>query len=85
MATNSIAALQADALDDAHVLQVRAATISSMVKDGWDPESAKVAVLSGDLSKARHTNLVSVQLMPPGTQAAPKQLPAAATNGASNG
>jgi phage portal protein BeeE len=58
--------LRQDEKDQADVQQRRAATISSLISSGFTPESAVVAVNSGDLDKLEHTGLVSVQLQKPG-------------------
>jgi hypothetical protein len=63
--------LQEDAKDAADIEQVKASTIANLVKEGFTAESAKEAVMSQDMSLLEHTGLVSVQLQPPGTQAAP--------------
>lgn len=63
-----IPALKEDVQVAAGVVQTQAATIAGLVKEGFTPESAKDAVISGDLSRLVHTGLVSVQLQPPGTQ-----------------
>lgn len=62
-----VAALQADAKDDAAVLQMLANTIRTLVDGGYEQESVKVAVTTGDLGRLVGTGLVSVQLLPPGT------------------
>ena len=67
--TAHIAALQADALDDAQVLAVQAQTMSVLVNSGWEPDSARDGVTKGDLSTVQHTGNLSVQLLPPGTSA----------------
>ena len=60
--------LREDALDAANIQQVQANTITSLVKDGFDPESAIAAVTSQDMTQLVHTGLVSVQLQPPRTE-----------------
>ena len=60
-----IPALQEDAKDAAEVLQTHAATISSLVNAGYEADSVKAAVISGDFSQLQHTGLFSVQLQPP--------------------
>jgi len=62
-----IPALQEDEKDAAEIIQIQAATINGLVKEGFTPESATEAVISGDLSRLVHTGLVSVQLQPPGS------------------
>jgi phage portal protein BeeE len=77
---SQVSALQQDALDDAEVQNKKWATISLGVKDGWDPESMKQAVMTGDDAKAKHTGLLSVQMQPPGSAAPESAVPA--SNGA---
>lgn len=67
--------LQEDAKDAADIQQIMASTIANLVKEGFTAESAKDAVISQDMSLLQHTNLVSVQLQPPGTTAAPDAAP----------
>ena len=64
--TAHIAALQADALDDAQVLAVQAQTMRTLGDGGWDKASVVAAVTKGDLSTIKDTGLVPVQLIPPG-------------------
>lgn len=66
-----IAFLQEDQKDAAEILQVQAQTIASLVKEGYTAESAKAAIVAGDLSQLVHTGLVSVQLQPPGQAVLP--------------
>jgi len=78
--------LQEDALDAANITQVQAATIANLVKEGFTADSAKAAVVAGDMSLLKHTGLLSVQLQPPGSAAPPTNgsqpaLAAAASNG----
>ena len=49
----------------------KAATMRQLIDAGFDPETVVVAVNSEDLSMLRHTGLVSVQLLPPGTTGDP--------------
>lgn len=60
--------LQEDEKDAADIQQTHAATISSYVSAGFTPESAVAAVVNGDTALLEHTGLVSVQLLPPGTE-----------------
>jgi phage portal protein BeeE len=79
-----ISFLQEDVKDAADIIQVKVATIGQATRDGFTAESAKAAVISGDLSQLKHTGLFSVQLQPPGTVAAEPELivpPAKSTNG----
>lgn len=58
--------LREDAKDAAEITQLQASTIVALVNGGFTPESAKAAVISGDLSQLKHTGLLSVQLQAPG-------------------
>jgi hypothetical protein len=60
--------LREDAKDAAEIEQVKANTITTLVKDGFSPESAIAAVNSQDMTLLQHTGLVSVQLQPPRTE-----------------
>lgn len=62
-----IPALKDDIKDAAEVQNLEAQSVGLLVRDGWTPESAKAAVLSGDWKQLKHTGLFSVQLQPPGT------------------
>lgn len=64
--TASIAALQADALDDAQVLAQQAMTMRTLVDGGFVPDSVIAAVTSGDMSRLQHSGLLSVQTQAPG-------------------
>jgi phage portal protein BeeE len=60
--------LREDAKDAAEIEQVKANTITALVKDGFSPESAIAAVEGQDMTRLQHTGLVSVQLQPPRTE-----------------
>src|SRR5260221_10714669 len=60
--------LREDAKDAAEIEQVKATTITTLVKDGFSPESAIAAVMNQDMTALQHTGLVSVQLQPPRTE-----------------
>lgn len=60
--------LREDAKDAADIEEVKANTITSLVKDGFSPESAIIAVTTQDMTQLVHTGLVSVQLQPPRTE-----------------
>lgn len=60
-----ISFLQEDVKDAAEIIQMKVATIGQATRDGFTPESAKAAIISGDLSQLVHTGLFSVQLQPP--------------------
>jgi Phage portal protein len=68
-----IPALQQDETDAAKVMEIQAATISSLITAGFDPESAVEAVQANDLSRLEHTGALSVQLYPGGQAPAPSQ------------
>ena len=63
--TSGISALQADALDDSAVMAAQAQTMRTLIDGGFEPSTVTDAVTTGDLAKLVHTNLVSVQLLPP--------------------
>lgn len=68
-----IAFLREDEADRAAILKENMLAIESAVRAGFDPATALVAVVSGDLLTMKHTGLYSVQLQPPGSTApAPK-------------
>lgn len=71
-----IAFLREDEGDRAAILKEHMLTIESAVRAGFEPDSAKAAVVAGDLLSMTHTGLYSVQLQPPGTVTAPVQPPA---------
>ena len=60
--------LREDAKDAADIEAVKANTITTLVKDGFSPESAIAAVMAQDMTLLQHTGLVSVQLQPPRTE-----------------
>ena len=62
--------LQEDRKDEADIQKANAETINTLVSAGFQPDSARDAVRSGDLSKLTHSGLVSVQLQPPGKEPA---------------
>jgi hypothetical protein len=61
-----IAFLKEDAKDAAVILQTRVTTITTLIREGFTPESAIKAVDADDLTLLRHSGLVSVQLQSPG-------------------
>jgi len=65
--TRDMPVLREDAKDAADIEQVKANTITTLVKDGFSPESAIAAVMTQDMTQLVHTGLVSVQLQPPRT------------------
>lgn len=74
--TTDIAALQEGEAEAAGVLQVQAATASTLISAGFDPASVITAITAGDMTLLRHTGLVSVQLLPPGESPAGPVAPA---------
>jgi phage portal protein BeeE len=75
--------LREDARDAAEIEQIKASTIANLVKEGFTAKSAVAAVTNQDMTLLDHTGLVSVQLQPPGTTAAPpaKELEVVTSNG----
>jgi phage portal protein BeeE len=76
--TRYVPFLREDQKDEAEIQQIEAAAMNSLISAGFEPASVVQAVTSGDLTQLVHTGLVSVQLLPPGTQPA---LPTNGTNG----
>ena len=68
--------LREDQLDQANILVQKSLAIKQLTEAGFAPDSAVTAVDGNDLSQLEHTGLVSVQLLPPGSQ--PNQPPAPA-------
>lgn len=60
--------MREDAGDLASIQSQQAATIGSLVREGFTADSAKQAVLNNDMSLLQHTGLLSVQLWQPGAQ-----------------
>lgn len=71
--------LREDAKDAAEIESIKAATIRQLVDGGFEPTSVIAAVQGQDISQLRHTGLVSVQLVPPGSLT--QQLPGASKEG----
>lgn len=65
--TTDMPFLREDAKDAAEIVQLDAATIGGLVREGFEPESAKAAVIGKDMSLLVHTGKVSVQLQEPGS------------------
>jgi hypothetical protein len=59
--------MRADEQDIAAVAQSQASTITTLVREGFEPDSVIKAVANNDMSLLKHTGLLSVQLQPPGT------------------
>jgi hypothetical protein len=64
--TGDMPILREDAKDAADIEQVKQTTIVGYVNAGFTPKSAVAAVDAGDVTLLEHTDLVSVQLQPPG-------------------
>jgi phage portal protein BeeE len=64
--------MREDAQDIAAVAQSQASTITTLVREGFEPDSVIQAVANNDMSLLKHTGLLSVQLQPPG-MAAPSE------------
>jgi len=64
--TREVPFLRQDEVDEAQVRSTRAGTLGQLINQGFTPDSAKVAVETGDFSRLEHTGLVSVQLQAPG-------------------
>ncbi|TVR36399.1 MAG: phage portal protein [Nitriliruptor sp.] len=60
--------LQQDKRDTAEIQQNQANSIVALVRDGFTPESAVMAIKTDDFSVLRHTGMTSVQLQEPGAQ-----------------
>lgn len=67
--------LQEDELDEAEIHSKQAATISSLITAGFQPDAVVTAVTSGDLESlvGRHTGLYSVQLQPANSAPPPEE------------
>lgn len=64
--------LREDAKDAADIEAVKAQTIRALVDGGFDPASVVAAVTGQDMTLLKHSGLMSVQLVPPGTGTDPK-------------
>lgn len=71
-----IAFLREDAKDAAEIFNIEANTITSLVREGYEPESAQAAVAARDSSLLVHTGRVSVQLWDPAELPARQAQPA---------
>jgi phage portal protein BeeE len=60
--------LRDDSKAAAEIEQMKQASIVAYVNAGFTPESAVAAVAAGDVSLLKHTDLLSVQLQPAGSQ-----------------
>jgi hypothetical protein len=68
--------LRNDRKDQAEITKNNIESINKAIIAGFEPDSARDAVISNDLARLVHTGLVSVQLQPPGTEL-PARQPAA--------
>lgn len=79
--------LREDEKDAAEIQHTQAQSIRTLIDSGWEAESVKDAITSGDLSRLVHSGMFSVQLQPAGTdpaaakEAAKPALPAVSGNG----
>lgn len=64
--------LREEAKSASEILRTEAETITQLIREGFDPDTAVDAVVSGDLRRlaGKHSGLVSVQLQAPGSGAA---------------
>lgn len=60
--TTDVSAMQSGEQDKAATLVTNAEAISKLIMAGYEPDSVNAAVISGDLSKLKHSGLVSVQM-----------------------
>jgi phage portal protein BeeE len=81
--TAEIAFLRDDAKDLADIQAKEAQTIRTLVDGGWEPESAKAAVIAGQWDLLHHSGLTSVQLVPPADGTLPDAPPPAPAPSAS--
>jgi phage portal protein BeeE len=79
--TADMTLLREDAKDAAEIAQIQMATAVAGVNGGWEPESVKAFIRSGNIDVLKHTNLLSVQLQQPGAQPPGQQAPPAADSG----
>jgi phage portal protein BeeE len=63
--------LHEDRKDDAEIAAQQATTIKTLVDAGFEPATVVAAVLADDYSLLKHSGLMSVQLLPPGTPGIP--------------
>jgi phage portal protein BeeE len=69
--TTDMTLLREDAKDAAEIAQIQASTIVALVNGGFEPDSAKAAVIGQNMALLRHSGLVSVQLQQPGAEKPP--------------
>lgn len=58
--------MRQDAQDRANVQQAEATTMSTLIREGYEPNTVTEAVRNNDWSLLKHTGLTSIQLQPPG-------------------
>lgn len=75
--------MRIDEKELAGIQQQEAATITSLIREGYTPDSAVAAVKNNDWTLLKHTGLVSVQLWQPGTEIGPLPPAGAPLSGAS--
>jgi hypothetical protein len=61
-----VAFLREDAKDAAEITEIQARTITALVQEGFEPDSAKAAVLAQNMDLLVHTGYLSIQLQVPG-------------------
>jgi portal protein/LAGLIDADG DNA endonuclease family protein len=69
--------LREDAKDAAEIENLKAETITKLVREGFTPDSAIAAVQGQDMNQLKHTGYVSVQLQLPGATPSPNPKPPA--------
>lgn len=72
---SQVPALQQDAQDAANIRSRDALTIESLIRGGFQPDTAVQAVINGDYGLLKHTGLYSVQLQPPGPDSPSQETP----------
>ena len=65
---DDIPALAADAKDKAETDKLRAETMGSLIRSGYEADSVTAAVLSGDYTQLKHTGGLPVTLYPDGQE-----------------
>jgi hypothetical protein len=76
--------LQQNETDAAEIQFKKSEAVKRYVEAGYTPESAVVAVDTGDMSQLEHSGLVSVQLHPPGSEPGSTEGPAAPASDSSS-
>lgn len=65
--------LREDAKDAAEINAAKVAAIRQLTDSGWEPDTAVAAIAPEWVGTLKHSGLVSVQLLPPGTVAKPPE------------